>query len=312
MVKPEKRKDTTQIWYYLIVAVASSLTMVCVYMALKYVTYPMQIIFKSAKPLSVMLMGLIFCKRYKLQRYFFVLVIVTGVTMFKLFEEKEEEKDDKQAKKVDENGVADQKRLIGMGILILSLFLDGILGSVQDRIRKIHSPTFRQFMYGTDVLSCAILAIGVSVTGEIIDVFYFIGRHPSILWQLISLSLCDAVGNIFIYIMISSFGSLACSITTTVRKLFSVIFSIIFFGNSSTPLQWVGAALVFSALFADAIFGKRKKKTVQSEKNDDIEKGETIEPPTTEKSTNDGNNFPEKKIDTEHVSHLPTENVQRF
>lgn len=186
-VKPEKRKDTTQIWYYAIVAAASSLTMVCVYMALKYVTYPMQIIFKSAKPLAIMLMGLMFCKRYKIQRYFFVLVIVTGVTMFKLFEEKEE-KVSKQTKSNDEHDNSDLKKMYGIGILIFSLFLDGVLGSVQDRIRAIHAPTFRQFMYGTDILSCTFLAIGVLVTGEIFEVFHFVGRHPSILWQLGTLS----------------------------------------------------------------------------------------------------------------------------
>lgn len=112
--------------------------------------------------------------------------------------------------------------------------------------------------------------------------------------------------------MISSFGSLACSITTTVRKLFSVVFSIIFFGNPSTALQWLGAGLVFSGLFADAIFGKRKKKSTKSNKNNDVERGDTTDT-TTEKSTNDGNHLPEKRIDTisANVSQSATENVQK-
>lgn len=259
----------------------------------------MQVIFKSAKPLSVMLMACFMGIRYKLQRYFFVLVIVSGVTMFKLFEKKDE-KEGKAMKTANEDGDNDLNQMTGIGILIFSLFLDGVLGAVQDRIRAIHSPTFRQFMYGTDIFSCTFLAIAVAVTGEIFDVIQFITRHPSILWQLGTLSLADAVGNIFIYIMISSFGSLACSITTTVRKCFSVIFSILFFGNPSTGLQWLGAALVFCGLFADAIFGKGKK----SKKSEDLEKGETLDA-TTEENDTKRNDLPGNKIET------LSENIQR-
>lgn len=64
----------------------------------------------------------------------------------------------------------------------------------------------------------------------------------------------------FIYTMVSSFGSLANSVTTTVRKFCSIVFSIIFFGHPSNAIQWAGAALVFIALFADIILNKKKKK----------------------------------------------------
>lgn len=108
---------------------------------------------------------------------------------------------------------------------------------------------------------------------EFLEVIPFIMRHPNVLIHLFTLGFADAFGGIFIFLMISCFGALACSVTTTVRKLISVIFSIIFFGNLSTPLQWVGAALVFSGLLADAAFGKKKKK-VDEKAGDDVEKAD--------------------------------------
>lgn len=245
-------------------------------MALRWVTFPMQVIFKSAKPLAVMILGLLLCKHYKIQRYFFVLFIVVGVIVFKLFESKEivstvknSENDDDDITDVDHFNT-----LYGTGLLGLSLLGDGIVGIIQDRMRDVYAPTFRQFMFQTCAWCCIILLIAVIATGEIFHVFPFISRNSIVLWDFCALGLGDAMGNVFTYVMIASFGSLATSVTTTVRKFFSVIFSIIFFANTSTPLQWVGAALVFGGLFADAIFGKNKSKTQKTNDSADIEKGQ--------------------------------------
>lgn len=58
--------------------------------------------------------------------------------------------------------------------------------------------------------------------------------------------------------MISEFGPLPCSITTTLRKFFTVIISVIFMGNPLKVQQQVATAIVFVALFADAVWGKKQ------------------------------------------------------
>ncbi|XP_031621402.1 solute carrier family 35 member B1-like isoform X2 [Contarinia nasturtii] len=272
LIHPEKKKDTTHFMYYASSAAANSLSMVGANMSLRWVSYPAQVIIKSAKPLSVMLLGLMFCKRYTIQRYFFVLVIVTGVVVFKLFEAKEE----KPVKtKTENHEISDMYQMFGTCLLIFSLTMDGVLGAIQDRMRSIHAPTFRQLMFNTYLWGCGYLIIVILVTKEFLGVFPFIGRHPEVLWHFLTFGMADAIGNVFIFTMISCFGALACSVTGTVRKFFSVIFSIIFFGHPSTLLQWFGACLVFAALLADAFFGKNKKKSVKELENEDIEKGES-------------------------------------
>lgn len=287
-IRPETNKDTTHWLYYASTAVANALSMVSSNMALRWCTYPMQVIFKSAKPLSVMILGLMFCKKYTIQRYLFVVVIVTGVVVFKFYEPKEA-KEGKELKRimiddvVERDGDGDghgemsktMAQILGTGLLCFSLTADGVLGAIQDKMRAVSRPTFRQLMFNMNLYVCGILLGALAVSLEFLHVVPFIIRHPKVLFHLFTLGFADAVGNVFIFTMISCFGALACSVTGTVRKLFSVVFSIIFFGNPSTPWQWAGAALVFSGLLADAAFGKKKRKPANEEKADaDVEKAE--------------------------------------
>lgn len=230
--------------------------------ALKWITYPMQMIFKSAKPISVMISGLLICKRYPIQRYAFVLIIVLGLFMFNYFEF-DGSKKPAQVKQIDEDTTNYQQ--YGIALLIFSLAMDGLLGAIRDKMRAIHAPTARQFMAGTNGYSALLLIIAIAITGETKEFIPFGARHPEVLWHIGVFAGVCAIGQFFIFIMIASYGSLACSITTTVRKFFSILFSIVFFGNPSTPLQWVGTVLVFAGLFADAFFGKEKHKSNNSE-----------------------------------------------
>lgn len=263
IISPEK-KDTTNVLYYIAAASANATAMVSSNMALKWVTYPMQVIFKSAKPISVMISGLFICKRYAVQRYLFVLIIVIGVVVFKYFESKEGKKSKNTENKIQTD--TSNFQLYGTALLVLSLIMDGVLGAIQDKIRAVHAPTSRQFMIGMSACGSVLLVIAVIVTGEYKDAFAFITHHPNVILHICSFAVAGVIGQLFIFIMVASFGSLACSVTTTVRKFFSVLFSIVFMGNPSTPLQWLGAVLVFAGLFADAFLGK--KHTPKSTKNE--------------------------------------------
>lgn len=271
-------KDATPFAYYTISGILVGLTMVASNLALKWVTYPMQVIFKSAKPISVMFINLFMCKRYSIQRYIFVMLIVVGVVLFKIFEYKDKSKD----KKDDDH----LYQWYGIGVLTFSLAMDGLLGAIEDRVRHQYKPSPHQMMVSICGWGSAALLIAAAATTEIIEVFKFAGRHPSVLWQLGVLGLCGATGQLFIFTMIACFGALSCSVTTTVRKFISVIFSIIFFGNPSTPMQWGATVIVFGALLADAFFGKKSSK----------KQPEIIEPTTaTEKPTT--SSIPESKFD---------------
>lgn len=258
VVKPEK-EDKTHYGYYACSAITYLLAMVSSNMALRWVPYPTQVVGKSAKPIPVMILGvLIGHKRYSIQRYCFVLTIVAGVVLFMM----------KEGKVNATAAVSEQMIGIGEVLLILSLAMDGLTGAIQERMRAAHSPTAQHMMLAMNGWSTAIVAVAIIVTGELFEFIAFASRYPYVLVNLALLAITGALGQLFIFIMVSSFGPLACSVVTTTRKFFTVLFSVIFFGNVLTSRQWLGAFLVFLGLFADAAFGKSTpKKTEKVEKD---------------------------------------------
>lgn len=81
----------------------------------------------------------------------------------------------------------------------------------------------------------------------------FASKHPELFIHLGMLVFCGCVGQFFIFLMVATFGPLACSVVTTTRKFFTVLCSVIFFGNVLHWRQWCGAIFVFTGLFADIL-----------------------------------------------------------
>ena len=60
----------------------------------------------------------------------------------------------------------------------------------------------------------------------------------------------------FIFVTITTYGPLMCSIVTTTRKFFTVLASVMVFGHALFAHQWLGTVLVFGGLLLDTLFGK--------------------------------------------------------
>jgi len=105
-----------------------------------------------------------------------------------------------------------------------------------------------------NLFSMAYLAVALVTTGEIFQFAGFVSRHPDVLWKITSFSVTSALGQYFIYACVSEFGPLPCSVVTTTRKFFTVLASVVFFGNVLSTMQWGGAVLVFVGLSLDAVY----------------------------------------------------------
>lgn len=238
--------DTTRKMYYFSSALTYLLGMVSSNMALQWINYPTQVVGKAAKPIPVMILGVILGRKsYPLRKYFFVLLIVTGVIFFMF-------KDSKKAS-VDNVGFG-----IGELLLVLSLTMDGLTGAVQERIKSESSPTAYSMMLNTNWWSMLILSAAVLVSGEIFTFISFVTNYPEVLIHLGGLAIMGALGQLFIFFMVSEFGPLPCSVVTTTRKFFTVLASVIIFRNVLLARQWFGAVLVFSGLFLDIFYSKGK------------------------------------------------------
>ncbi|KAI6186458.1 Solute carrier family 35 member B1 [Aphelenchoides besseyi] len=233
------------------------LAMLCSNLALEYVNYPTQVMAKSCKPIPVLIAGVLFAhKSYPWRKYLYILMIVVGMgfCMYK-----------------DKPGKAHGGFSFGRGemFLLFSLTMDGVTGAVQDRIRHYHVMGTYTMMFYMNIISSCILGISVVLTGELFQFLQFVYEFPHVIRDICLFAIASASGQCFIFKTVTEFGPLTCSILTNIRKLFTVILSIVVFSHPYSFREATGASIVFAALFFDAYDSKKshhKRLTQKVEK----------------------------------------------
>ncbi|MGH0123555.1 UNVERIFIED_CONTAM: hypothetical protein FKN15_012961 [Acipenser sinensis] len=133
-------------------------------------------------------------------------------------------------------------------------FYYGILQETITRGDYGTGETKEKFKYATTLvfIQCVINALFAKLrvlwTGEVWEFLSFTDRYPSVLYNIMLFGLTSALGQSFIFMTVVSFGPLTCSIITTTRKFFTILGSVLIFGNTISGMQWVGTALVFLAV----------------------------------------------------------------
>lgn len=102
----------------------------------------------------------------------------------------------------------------------------------------------------------SLLLFGLSSAGP--ELAHFCGSHPAAAWDLFLFCLCGAVGQLFIFFTIRTFGSLVNTLVCTTRKFFNILLSVVWNGNPLLPQQWLAVTLVFSGLLVSSL-AKGKK-----------------------------------------------------
>jgi drug/metabolite transporter (DMT)-like permease len=88
----------------------------------------------------------------------------------------------------------------------------------------------------------------------------FIERHPDVLTPLLAQVGTYVFGAMCLYTLIIMFDSLTATTVTTLRKLVSILSSVVLYGHPLAPLQGVGVfVVVFSKKIAAFIAGGGKK-----------------------------------------------------
>lgn len=127
-------------------------------------------------------------------------------------------------------------------------------------MRAETKPSGLQMMRASNGWSSIYLAVVLILSGEIINFISFANRFSYIYFNLVLIGLTSAIGQLFLYSMVSDFGPLVVSVVTTSRKFFTVLGSVILFGNVLLVRQWFGAGMVFFGLFLDAFYSKSVPK----------------------------------------------------
>jgi UDP-galactose transporter B1 len=143
----------------------------------------------------------------------------------------------------------------GMGLLFISLCMDGFLGSFQgmlkrkDKIGKLQPPTAMEMMLFVNFYALLLLIPMAIVSGQWGEGIQLLSHDSSLLSNVLLLNGVVSIGQIFIFLTIDWYSSLVCTTITTTRKFFTILFSVLHFGHKFSTMQWVSVCLVFSGLY---------------------------------------------------------------
>ena len=232
------------LWEYSFPSVANMLSSWCQYEALKYVSFPTQMLAKAFKIVPVMLMGkFLHSKSY--EGYEYISAATIGVGAY-LFISSSENLDLGQNVFGDVDGITGT--WCGVVLLIFYLFFDSFTGQWQTRMFEIYKDmSSLQMMLIMNAFSTVFSFVTLVHQEELSRPFEFVYRHPEFALHTLGFTVSSTVGQLFIFYTVQKFGAVVFSIIMAIRILLSVFLSCIVYGHQVTELGYLGMVLVFGA-----------------------------------------------------------------
>lgn len=223
-------------------AITLFISSTCQYSSLRYVSFPVQIAFKSGKIVPTMVVGIVMLsRRYGLRDYMMAAMITVSVIGFSLSVE-------------DFSGKADREtRMIGVALLLIFLFCDALTSNGEKRIFNSYPEMGPfQMMFVMALFSMLYSVVSVILLGTVGPLFAFLADNPIVWLHISGLSACAVSGQLFVFYIIKNYGPVVFSIMMTVRLVFSMTTSALLFGHNISMFAWFCACCTFMVLFADA------------------------------------------------------------
>jgi len=237
----EPLANKAPLWKYLAISFSSVYASTCQYEALKYVSFPVQMLGKSFKMMPVMVWGMVVAsKRYGMSDWLVAFTVTGGVTEFLLTGP-------------ISSSSSEGTEMHGLLLLAGFLFLDGFTSTFQERLFKEHKTSKYNQMVYINLGSAIISSTTLTASGRMGSAVAFSRAHPAFLLDAGMLSAAAVGAQWFIYSQVKEFGALVFAATMNVRQVVSILVSYSTYGHSITYLQVIGLLLVFGALFYQSI-----------------------------------------------------------
>jgi len=243
------------LWKYAAISLSNVYASTCQYEALKYVSFPVQMLGKSFKMMPVMAWGMIVSgKRYSIVDWCVALAVTLGVTEFLM------------TGPISSSGDDSNTSVYGLALLVAFLALDGFTSTFQEKLFKEHQTSkYNQILY-VNLASCLVSSITLLLTNSFAPALRFIFAYPSFVVDAVVLSSSAATSQWFIYSQVQDFGAVVFAATMNVRQVVSIIMSYVTYGHMITWQQLAGLMMVFAALFYKSYLGLASHRESKEER----------------------------------------------
>lgn len=258
--KKEEFSPKAPLWKYLAISFSNVAATWCQYEALKWVSFPVQMLGKSFKMMPVMLWSIVISgKKYEAKDWLIAGGVTWGVTQFLMTGSIKSKHADKGSSVY--------------GLILMGGFLgcDGFTSTFQEKVFKDCKTTkYNQMLYvnaGSAVVSLSSFVLSGAAPSTIAFCF----RHVDFVVQAMCLSAAAVGGQFFIYSQVKEFGALVLAATMNLRQVISIMVSYLLYGHSITLMQVLGLVMVFGALFYKTYLGYKDGKPKATSKPAKVE-----------------------------------------
>lgn len=242
------------IYKYSYSSLSNILSSWCQYEALKFVSFPTQVLVKASKIIPVMLMGKVVSRKtYAYHEYFTAVMLSVGVSLFLLAAG--------TSKKA-----AVETTISGAIIMLGYMLFDSFTSNWQSELFKTYKMSSIQMMFGANFFSSVFTFWSLAQTGTLLESFYFAYSQPTFAFHICILSLCSATGQLFIFYTIQVFGPVIFTMIMTTRMMLSIVVSCILYQHPLSAQAVFGVIVVFTALFLRIYARYRTKSSASSGK----------------------------------------------
>lgn len=243
---------TTPLYKYVFCSLSNVLSSWCQYEALKFVSFPSQVLAKASKIIPVMIMGKIISRNsYDYYEYVTAFFISIGMTMFML-------------------GSTDSKTdevTTFFGIILLAgyMILDSFTSNWQNSLFTEYGMTSVQMMCAVNMFSCLLTSTSLIQQSTFTYSLTFMTKHPRFIIDCLLISICSASGQLYIYYTISKFGAVTFVIIMTIRQSLAILLSCLVYHHPITNLGIFGILIVFFSVFL-RIYCKSRLRFIKKQK----------------------------------------------
>jgi solute carrier family 35 (UDP-galactose transporter), member B1 len=230
-------------------------------------SFPVVVLAKAAKIVPVMIGQLLMGgSSYTMRDYTFAFLIVAGTSLLSTGNTSE-----------DISG-SDTDTFTGLVLITFSLTADGFTGGLQKKLKRVTAsmaPTTYDFLYYSHIAQFCVAIVICCVTGEVHTAPTYVTNNPTIWWWIGASCICSAIGQCFIFYVISCFDPVVCTTITTTRKMLTVVFSICFKGHHLNVWGCFGLGLAVTALLLE-VEGKYAKYRVRQHGTVEVKQISTV------------------------------------
>ncbi|EGI66733.1 Adenosine 3'-phospho 5'-phosphosulfate transporter 1, partial [Acromyrmex echinatior] len=227
----------TPLYKYAFCSLSNIMSSWCQYEALKYVSFPSQVLAKASKIIPVMVMGKIVSHTsYEYYEYVTAILISIGMTLFMLDSS-------------DHNKNNGATTLSGVILLGGYLLLDSFTSTWQNALFIDYGVTSVQMMCAVNMFSCLLTAMSLFQQSSFPLIFSFMTTYPRFIIDCLLISICSASGQLYIFYTISKFGSITFVIMMTIRQGLAILLSCLIYHHEITVIGVFGILLVFGSVF---------------------------------------------------------------